>query len=82
LQQASKTIEGLGVFSLEKGNFHQTFGSYYRWKSDWGMGNEKMDAVRGNLKSEPIYISQGNLALCLEQLSGHDKIKWGHQWLI
>jgi hypothetical protein len=25
-----------GVFSLEKGNFHQTFGSYYRWKSgEW-----------------------------------------------
>jgi hypothetical protein len=30
LQQASKAIEGLGVFSLEEGNFHQTFGSYYR----------------------------------------------------
>jgi 2-polyprenyl-6-methoxyphenol hydroxylase-like FAD-dependent oxidoreductase len=29
LQQASKAIEGLGVFSLEEGN-HQTFGSYYR----------------------------------------------------
>jgi hypothetical protein len=40
-----------------------------------------MDAVRGkNLQSEPIYISQGNLCFALlEQLGGHDKIKWGHQ---
>jgi hypothetical protein len=50
-------------------------------ESDWGMGNEKMDAVEAISKANQ-YISQGNLALCLEQLGGHDKIKWGHQWLI
>jgi 2-polyprenyl-6-methoxyphenol hydroxylase-like FAD-dependent oxidoreductase len=62
LQQASKAIEGLGVFSLEESNFHQTFGSYYRWKSDRGMGMRKwMQSEAQNLQSEPIYISQGNL---------------------
>jgi hypothetical protein len=30
--------------------------------------------------SEPIYISQQSLRFALlEQLGGHDKIKWGHQ---
>jgi 2-polyprenyl-6-methoxyphenol hydroxylase-like FAD-dependent oxidoreductase len=63
-----------------RSNFHQTFGSYYRWKSDRGMGNEKMDAVRGQKsQSEPIYARQSLRFALLEQLGGHDKIKWGHQ---
>jgi 2-polyprenyl-6-methoxyphenol hydroxylase-like FAD-dependent oxidoreductase len=62
LQQASKAIEGLGFLIRRRSNFHQTFGSYYRWKSDWGMGMRKwMQSEAQNLQSEPIYISQGNL---------------------
>ena len=34
LQQASKAIEGLGVFSLEKGVISTRHGSHYRWESD------------------------------------------------
>jgi 2-polyprenyl-6-methoxyphenol hydroxylase-like FAD-dependent oxidoreductase len=44
---------------------------------EWG---RKWMQSGSNLQSEPIYISQGNLRFALlEQLGGHDKIKWGHQ---
>jgi hypothetical protein len=60
-----KQSEGLGVFSLERSNFHQTFGSYYRWKSDWGMGNEKMDAVRRKIsKANQYTYRKAIFALC------------------
>ena len=47
LQQASKAIEGLGIFSLEEGcDFKPTCGSYHRWKSDRRMGNKKFPGAR------------------------------------
>jgi hypothetical protein len=48
---------------------------------DGGMGNEKMDAVRGaKSPKRTIHIARQSLRFALlEQLGGHDKIKWGHQ---
>jgi hypothetical protein len=45
-----------------------------------GMGMRKwMQSEAQNLQSEPIHIARQSCALLLEQLGGHDKIKWGHQ---
>jgi hypothetical protein len=45
-----------------------------------GNGNEKMDAVRGAKISKANQYTYRNLRFALlEQLGGHDKIKWGHQ---
>jgi hypothetical protein len=81
LQQAGKAIEGLGVFSLEK--VISTDIWFIQMESDWGMGNEKMDAIRGaKISQAPIYISRQSLRLALlEQLGGHDAIS-GHQLVI
>jgi hypothetical protein len=40
-----------------------------------------MDAVRGakSPKRTNIHIARQSLRFALEQLGGHDKIKWGHQ---
>jgi hypothetical protein len=46
------------------------------------MGNEKMDAVRGAKISKANQYTYRKAILrfaLLEQLGGHDKIKWGHQ---
>jgi 2-polyprenyl-6-methoxyphenol hydroxylase-like FAD-dependent oxidoreductase len=68
-------------FLIRKGNFHQTFGSYYRWKSDRGMGMRKwMQSEAKSPKRTNIHIARQSLRFALlEQLGGHDKIKWGHQ---
>jgi hypothetical protein len=62
LQQASKAIEGLGVFSLERSNFHQTFGSYYRWViGEWG---KWMQSEAQNLKANQYTYRKAIFALC------------------
>ncbi|WP_366184401.1 NAD(P)/FAD-dependent oxidoreductase [Flavobacterium ovatum] len=83
LQQASKAIEGLGIFNLEKGVVstrhlvHTTDGKVI---GEWGMrkwmqGEEKKSPKRTN-----IHIARQSLRLALlEQLGGHDTLQWGHQ---
>jgi 2-polyprenyl-6-methoxyphenol hydroxylase-like FAD-dependent oxidoreductase len=83
LQQASKAIEGLGIFSLEKGVVstrhlvHTTAGKVI---GEWGVrkwlqSDEKTSAKRSN-----IHIARQSLRLALlEQLGGHNKVQWGHQ---
>jgi hypothetical protein len=57
-----KRIEG-GYF-LKTSGFNKTSSTYYRWKRNWRMGNEKMDAIRRQkLPSAPIYILHDSLAL-------------------
>ncbi len=83
LQQASKAIQGLGIFSLEEGIIstkhvvHTTEGEII---GEWGMrkwlqlGNKKQN------KRTNIHISRQSLRLkLLEQLNGHATVKWGHQ---
>jgi hypothetical protein len=46
---------------------------------EWGM-RKWMQSEAQNLQSEPIHIARQSLRFALlEQLGGHDKIKWGHQ---
>lgn len=83
LQQASKAIEGLGLFSLEEGVIstrhvvHTTDGKVI---GEWGM-RKWMDAdAQSFSKRTNVHISRQSLRLALlEQLGGHDVVQWGHQ---
>ena len=83
LQQASKAIEGLGIFSLEEGVIstrhvvHTTDGKVIgEWGvRKWTQTNEKTYPKRTN-----VHIARQSLRLALlEQLGGHDAVQWGHQ---
>lgn len=83
LQQASKAIEGLGVFELEAGLVstrhvvHTTDGKVLgEWGiRKWGRSDDKVKPKRTN-----IHIARQSLrAALLEQLGGDDAVQWGHQ---
>lgn len=83
LQQASKAIEGLGVFSLEKGVIstrhvvHTTEGKVI---GEWGIRKWIQSDVKTYQKRTNVHIARQSLRLALlEQLGGHDAIQWGHQ---
>ena len=83
LQQASKAIEGLGLFSLKEGVIstrhvvHTTEGKII---GEWGMRKW----IQSNTKTAPkrtnIHIARQALRLALlEQLGGEEAVQWGHQ---
>lgn len=82
LQQASKAIEGLGIFSLEAGVIstrhlvHTTDGKVI---GEWGMRKWMQSDTKKTPKRTNIHIARQSLRLALlEQLGGQDKIQWGH----
>lgn len=83
LQQASKAIEGLGVFELKAGLVstrhvvHTTEGKIIgEWGiRKWGRSDDKVKPKRTN-----IHIARQSLrAALLEQLGGDGTVQWGHQ---
>lgn len=83
LQQASKAIEGLGIFSLEKGIVstrhvvHTTDGKII---GEWGMRKWTPSDVKKSPKRTNVHIARQSLRFALlEQLGGHDAVQWGHQ---
>lgn len=83
LQQASKAIEGLGIFSLEEGVIstrhvvHTTAGKVI---GEWGMRKWIQADAKSFSKRTNVHISRQALRLALlEQLGGHDTVQWGHQ---
>lgn len=83
LQQASKAIEGLGIFSLEEGVIstrhvvHTTAGKVI---GEWGMRKWMQADAKSFSKRTNVHISRQALRLALlEQLGGHDAVQWGHQ---
>jgi len=85
LQQASRAIEGLGVFSLAEGLtstrhvVHTTDGKVI---ADWGIRMMAAEALKTPPKRTNVHIARQSLRLeLLEQLGGHGKVKWGHQLL-
>jgi 2-polyprenyl-6-methoxyphenol hydroxylase-like FAD-dependent oxidoreductase len=83
LQQASKAIEGFGIFNLEKGIIstrhviHTPTGEII---SEWGSRNRIKSVAEKPSKRRNIHIGRQSLRLALlEQLGGHDKIQWNHQ---
>lgn len=85
LQQASKAIEGLGIFSLEEGVIstrhlvHTTDGKVI---GEWGMRKWMSADVYTSPKRTNIHIARQSLRLALlKQLGGNDAVKWGHSLL-
>jgi salicylate hydroxylase len=83
LQQASKAIEGLGIFSLEKGIIstrhvvHTTEGKVI---GEWGIRKWRPSDIKLSVKRRNVHIARQSLRFALlEQLGGHDSVKWGHQ---
>ena len=85
LQQGSRAMAGLGIYSLEAGItstkhvVHTTDGKIIgEWGiRKWGRSKEKEAPKRKN-----IHISRQSLRLALlEQLGAHSSVKWGHRFL-
>lgn len=83
LQQASRAIQGLGLFSLKEGIIstrhvvHTTEGKVI---GEWGMRKWLQSDLRTPPKRVNVHIARQSLRLALlEQLGGHDKVQWGHQ---
>ncbi|KGJ86654.1 monooxygenase FAD-binding protein [Colwellia psychrerythraea] len=83
LQQASKAIESLGIFSLKDGLIstrhvvHTTEGIAI---GEWGIRKWLPSDIKSSVKRRNIHIARQSLRLALlEQLGGHDEIQWGHQ---
>lgn len=83
LQQASKAIEGFGIFSLEGGVIstrhlvHTTEGKVI---GEWGMRKWMPSVAKTSMKHSNVHIARQSLRLALlEQLGGPDAVQWGHQ---
>jgi 2-polyprenyl-6-methoxyphenol hydroxylase-like FAD-dependent oxidoreductase len=83
LQQASRAIEGLGVFSLEEGVIstrhlvHTTEGKVI---GEWGVRKWVPSGAKTSQKRSNVHIARQSLRLALlEQLGGQDKVQWGYQ---
>jgi 2-polyprenyl-6-methoxyphenol hydroxylase-like FAD-dependent oxidoreductase len=83
LQQASKAIEGLGIFSLAEGVIstshvvHTTDGKVI---GEWGRRKWLQDGEQPTSKRTNVHIARQSLRQALlEQLGGHDMVQWGHQ---
>lgn len=83
LQQASKAIEGLGLFSLTEGVIstrhvvHTTDGKII---GEWGKRKWlEADAIRFPRRTNMHIARQSLRSALLEQLGGHDAVQWGHQ---
>lgn len=83
LQQASKAIEALGIYSLKKGVtstrhiVHSTDGKVI---GEWGIRKWMPSVEQISSKRRNIHIARQSLRLALlEQLGGHHAVQWGHQ---
>ena len=82
LQQASKAIEGLGIFSLQDGVIstrhvvHTTEGKVI---GEWGIRKWLNNQEQPFSKRTNIHIARQSLRLALlEQLGDHNPVSWGH----
>src|SRR5690606_7143394 len=85
LQQASKAIEGFGIFSLDEGVVstrhlvHTTEGKVI---GEWGMRKWVPIDENTSPKRTNIHIARQSLRLeLLKQLDGNNAVQWGHQLL-
>lgn len=83
LQQASKAIEGFGIFSLQEGVtstrhlVHTTEGTVI---GEWGFRKWIQPDTKTTQKRSNVHIARQSLRLALlEQLGGHNAVQWGHQ---
>lgn len=83
LQQASRAIEGLGIFSYREGVVstrhlvHNTEGEIL---GEWGSRKSLLATEKPCRKRSNVHIARQSLRLALiQQLGGYDAIHWGHQ---
>lgn len=83
LQQATKAIEGLGIFSLEEGvvsTRHLVHTPEGKVVGEWGMRKWMHSGDKTAPKRTNIHIARQSLRSALiEQLGGRDVIQWNHQ---
>lgn len=83
LQQASKAIEGFGVFSLAEGVIstrHMVHTSEGKVIGEWGMRKWMQSDTKTTTKRSNVHIARQSLRLALlEQLGKHNAVEWGHQ---
>lgn len=83
LQQASRAIEGLGIFSLAKGlvsTRHVVHTTDGKEVGEWGIRKWGPSETQTAPKRTNVHIPRQALRCSLlEQLGGHDAIEWGHQ---
>lgn len=83
LQQASKAIKGLGLFSLKQGlksTCHVVHTTEGKVIIEWGMRTSKQKDSKSSPKRINVHVPRQSLRLALlEQLGGNDAVQWGHQ---
>jgi 2-polyprenyl-6-methoxyphenol hydroxylase-like FAD-dependent oxidoreductase len=83
LQQASKAIEGLGIFSLKDGlvsTWHVVHTPEGKIVGEWGFRKWMKTGEKKQQKRTNIHISRQALRLALlKQMGGHNAVQWGHQ---
>ncbi|MBJ7881639.1 FAD-dependent oxidoreductase [Gelidibacter salicanalis] len=83
LQQASRAIEGFGLFSLKNGvvsTRHLVHTTEGKVVGEWGMRKWMDSGQKTFPKRTNIHIARQSLRLALlEQMGGEDAVQWGHQ---
>jgi len=83
LQQASKAIEGLGVFSLPSGltsTIHIVHNPEGKIIGEWGLRKWKKPFLAKTTRRKNIHIARQSLrSSLLEQLGESESLKWGHK---
>ncbi|MCI9845456.1 FAD-dependent monooxygenase [Flavobacterium pectinovorum] len=83
LQQASKAIQGLGLFSLKEGVIstrHLVHTPEGKIIGEWGTRKWLQSETKTSSKRTNVHIARQALRLALlEQLGGNDMVQWGHQ---
>ncbi len=82
LQQASKAIEGLGIFSLDEGvvsTRHVVHNSEGKIIGEWGLRKWKITFLEEFPKRRNVHIARQTLRLkLLQNLGDTQALKWGH----
>jgi 2-polyprenyl-6-methoxyphenol hydroxylase-like FAD-dependent oxidoreductase len=83
LQQASKALKGLGISKLKQGvvsKRHLVHATDGKVIGEWGHRKWMNSDKKKPSKRTNIHIARQSLrSELLEQLGGHDMVKWGHQ---
>ncbi|BDU26099.1 NAD(P)/FAD-dependent oxidoreductase [Flavobacterium sp. GSB-24] len=83
LQQASKAIEGLGIFSLDEkviSTRHLVHTTEGKVIGEWGIRKWLQQDAKKSSKRTNMHIARQSLRLALlEQLDGNNTVQWGHQ---
>ncbi|MBR7888973.1 FAD-dependent monooxygenase [Marinomonas sp. A79] len=83
LQQASRAIEGLGIFTLDQGvvsTRHVVHTPEGKQVGEWGMRKWMASSDQASVKRSNVHIARQSLRLALlEQLGGDNQVQWNHQ---